>query len=64
MRRFLTGKCQKALDGKQRDLPKRTGPFVNYIRVIITPQRRPGRRLTGADYQHFTANLGNIWETL
>ena len=26
--------------------------------------RLPARRLTGTDYQHFTANLGNIWETL
>ena len=51
MRRFLTGKCQKALDGKQRDLPKRTGPFVNYIRVIITPQRLPARQQTDVDYQ-------------
>ena len=30
----------------------------------ITPRLQPGRRLTGTDYQHFTANLGNIWETL
>ncbi len=57
MRRFLTGKCQKALDGKQRDLPKRTGPFVNYIRVIITPQRRPARQLTDVDYQRVTELL-------
>ena len=26
--------------------------------------RQPARRLTGTEYQHFTANLGNIWETL
>ena len=57
MRRFLTGKCQKALDGKQRDLPNRTGPFVNYIRVIITPQRLPARRQTDVDYQRVTEFL-------
>ena len=38
-------------------------PFI-IVRVMITPLRLPGRRLTGTDYQHFTANLGNIWETL
>ena len=26
--------------------------------------QQPVRRLTGTDYQHITANLGNIWETL
>ena len=57
MRRFLTGKCQKALDGKQRDLPNRTGPFVNYIRVIITPRLRPARQLTDVDYQRVTELL-------
>jgi hypothetical protein len=31
---------------------------------IIHIRERPARRLTGTDYQHFTANLGNIWETL
>jgi hypothetical protein len=30
----------------------------------ITLQQQPARRLTRADYQHVTANLGNIWETL
>ena len=36
-----------------------------YIRVcLITPQLQPGRRITNTDYQHITANLGNIWETL
>ena len=28
----------------KKDLPEQTGPFVNYIRVIITPQQLPGRR--------------------
>ena len=31
---------------------------------LITPQLLPGRRLMKTDYQHFTANLGNTWETL
>ena len=31
---------------------------------IIHIRERPVRRLTGTDYQHVTANLGNIWETL
>ena len=31
---------------------------------IIHIRERPEQRLTGTDYQHFTANLGNIWETL
>ena len=48
----------------KRDLPERTGPFVNYIRVIITLRRLPARRLTKAEYQYITVNLGNIWETL
>lgn len=34
------------------------------LRNVFTPQLQPGRRLTRADYQHVTANLGNIWETL
>ncbi len=38
-------------------------PFT-YIRVIITPQQQPVRRLTGADYQQLREVLGNIWETL
>lgn len=38
----------------QRDLPDRTGPFVNYIRVIITLQQQPVRRLTDVDNQLFT----------
>ena len=49
---------------KERDLPKRTSPFTNYVRVIFTPQQLPVRRLTSTDYQYITANLGNIWETL
>jgi len=49
---------------KKRDLPMRTDPYANYVRVIITLPRQPARRLTRADYQHVTANLGNIWETL
>ena len=37
----------------------------NFIsELLITPQQQPARRLTGTDYQHVTANLGNIWETL
>ena len=36
-----------------------------YFRVsLITLLQLPVRRLTGTDYQYFTANLGNIWETL
>ena len=35
----------------KRDLPKRTGPFVSYIRVIFTPLQLPARRLTNTDYQ-------------
>lgn len=62
--RYYSTNCQKlSSDYKKKDLPKRTGLFP-YVRVIITPQRQPARRLTGTDYQHFTANLGNIWETL
>ena len=39
------------------------------ISLIISIQsfillRLPAPRLTGTDYQHVTANLGNIWETL
>ena len=45
----------------KRDQPKRTGPN-QYVRVIITLLQLPVRRLTGIDYQHITANLGNISE--
>ena len=56
--------CIKNLSIKKRDLPNcEQVPFFN-LRVIFTPQLLPARRLTGTDYQHFTANLGNIWETL
>ena len=44
---------------KKRDLPKRTDPFTYYIRVILTLQQLPARRLTDADYQYIT----EIWET-
>ena len=30
---------------------------------FIHIRERPARRLTRTDYQHVTANLGNIWET-
>ena len=35
----------------KRDLPKRTGPFISYIRVIFTPLQLPARQLTNTDYQ-------------
>ena len=35
---------------QKRTCPCRTGPFVNYIRVIFTPQQLP-ERLTNTDYQ-------------
>gem|GEM_PF-6866481 len=42
--------------------------LASYYLVIVynsfTLQQQPARRLTGTDYQHFTANLENIWETL
>ena len=37
----------------KRDLPKRTGPF-HYVRVIITPQQQPARRLDDTEYQLLT----------
>ena len=33
-------------------------------RKFIHILQQPARRLTGTDYQHIMANLGNIWETL
>ena len=38
---------------KKRDQPKRTGPF-HYIRVMITPQQQPVRRLDDTEYQLLT----------
>ena len=40
-----------------------------YYRMIysdegVIPQLLPARRLTKAEYQYITVNLGNIWETL
>ena len=35
----------------KRDLPKRTGPFISYIRVIFTPQQLPVPLLIRAEYQ-------------
>ena len=32
-------------------MPKRTGPFTNYMRVNIIPLQLPARRLTDVDYQ-------------
>ena len=41
----LQNLLQKYLFWKlKRDLPKQTGPFVSYIRVIFTPQQLPVRR--------------------
>ena len=37
-------------------------PFI-IARVMITSQLLPARQPTGTDYQHITANMGNIWET-
>ena len=34
-----------------------THPLVNYIRVIITPQRLPVRQQTDVDYQRVTELL-------
>ena len=39
-------------------------PFSFQLSEFLIPPLLPARRLTGTDYQHFTANLGNIWETL
>ncbi len=52
------------VNAKVRDLP--TIEQVPYIisESFITLPLLPARRLTGTDYQHVTANLGNIWETL
>ena len=48
----LQNLLQKYLFWKlKRDLPKRTEPSISYIRVIITPQQLPGRRLMGIDNQ-------------
>ena len=63
MRRFCLQNVESILGDTKKDLPKRTGPF-HYVSVLFTPQLQPARRLTRADYQHVTANLGNIWETL
>ena len=64
MRRFYLSVVDKPLVDAKRDLPIRTSPFIHYIGVIFIPPLLPVRRLTGTDYQHITANLGNIWETL
>ena len=64
MRRFCLQNVESILeDTKKGTCPSGQVP-LHYIRVIFTPQQLPARRLTGTDYQHFTANLGNIWETL
>ena len=52
---------------KEGVTPYYKGSYTQFIynqHVVITPQQQPVRRLTGTEYQHFTANLGNIWETL
>ena len=63
MRRFCLQNVESILEDTKKDLPKWTGPFTYYISVIFTPLRLP-RRLEEYDYQHITANLGNIWKTL
>ena len=48
----LQNLLQKNLFWKlKRDLPKRTGPFISYIRVIFTPLQLPARLLIRAEYQ-------------
>jgi len=38
----------------KKDLPKRTGPFTYYIRVIFNLLRLPARRQDDAEYQLLT----------
>jgi hypothetical protein len=56
------------MGAKVRKICKGTCPSGQVPLLIIvvtpTPPQQPARRLTDADYQHVTANLGNIWETL
>ena len=52
------------VNAKVRDLPTIEQVPYNISESFITPQQLPARRPTGTDYQHITANLGNIWETL
>ena len=47
----------------KRDLPERTGPFVNYIRVIITLQLLPARRLSERLAHGMVSNLHNPYQS-
>ena len=64
MRRF----CLQNVESILGDTKKKTCPSGQVLFIIseslFTLQQLPGRRLTETDYQHITANLGNIWETL
>ena len=53
------------IEKNERNAQRELRSYTLYIRVeLITLQQQPARRLMGIDYQHITANLGNIWETL
>ena len=63
MRRFYLQNVESIHeDTKKGTCPSGQIPFI-IVRVMITLQQLPARRLTETDYQHITANLGNIWET-
>ncbi len=44
LRRFLPINRQMSFIDTKKDLPKRTGPFTYYIRVIFTLQQLPVRQ--------------------
>ena len=50
---LLYNRRKPSSEDEKRDLPMRTGPF-HYIRVMITSQRLPVRRLTDIDNQLLT----------
>ena len=50
----------------KRPAPERVGlsGICKDTQITCPARWQPEQRLTRADYQHVTANLGNIWETL
>jgi len=64
MRRFCLQNVESILGDTKRDLSIRAGPSANYVRVIITPQRQPARRLNNVDYQRVTELLQTTGDSL